>query len=722
MFTLLNGARRFIYNSHFLYYIRIIIALTGTTLFPWILGQEPKYTIPLTLGVVAAALTDLDDRLVGRLKNLVITLCCFLLASASIGLLYPYPILFFCGLAISTWGFILLGALGQRYATIAFGALLIAIYTMLGMPIFPEWYEQPVLLLLGAIWYNSLTLVGHLLFPIRPVQDNLTRCYQQLATYLEAKATLFDPDIEDDYQHSLYNLAMANSQLIDTMNQTKVTLLSRLKGDRGQRSSRFTLHYYFVAQDIHERASSSHVQYQLLSNELRHSDVLFRFQRLLSMQARACEQVAQSILWHKKYQHNPSLERAINYLENALNHLKNTTSEPQLITPLNNLLQNLQGIDALLRSISTEQYQISHDQKEETQLSDDGLTGWRDIALRIKEHLTPKSALFRHAVRMSLVLCIGYAIIQFFQLDRGYWILLTSLFVCQPNYNATRRRLTLRVSGTIIGILIGFPILYFVPSIEGQLVLIVITGTLFFAFRTIQYAHATLFITLLVLLSFNLLGEGYDVALPRIIDTLIGCAIAWFAVSFIWPDWKFRQLPVVIQKTMTNNCYYLDAILIQYYQGKDNSLSYRIARRNAHSSDGELASLISNMSSEPKSYQASQEVAFQLLCLNHTLLSYISALGVHRSKIEDENVLTLLNDTVCYIDSALRRKTPQDEGFKQSHVELIERINLLPNADNPRIQLVLTQIRLLLDLLPQIISCIQIIEQSESSSLPKPQV
>ena len=722
MFNLFNGARRFIYNSHFLYYIRIIIALTGTTLFPWILGQEPKYTIPLTLGVVAAALTDLDDRLVGRLKNLVITLCCFLLASASIGLLYPYPILFFCGLAISTWGFILLGALGQRYATIAFGALLIAIYTMLGMPIFPEWYEQPVLLLLGAIWYNSLTLVGHLLFPIRPVQDNLTRCYQQLATYLEAKATLFDPDIEDDYQHSLYNLAMANSQLIDTMNQTKVTLLSRLKGDRGQRSSRFTLHYYFVAQDIHERASSSHVQYQLLSNELRHSDVLFRFQRLLSMQARACEQVAQSILWHKKYQHNPSLERAINYLENALNHLKNTTSEPQLITPLNNLLQNLQGIDALLRSISTEQYQISHDQKEETQLSDDGLTGWRDIALRIKEHLTPKSALFRHAVRMSLVLCIGYAIIQFFQLDRGYWILLTSLFVCQPNYNATRRRLTLRVSGTIIGILIGFPILYFVPSIEGQLVLIVITGTLFFAFRTIQYAHATLFITLLVLLSFNLLGEGYDVALPRIIDTLIGCAIAWFAVSFIWPDWKFRQLPVVIQKTMTNNCYYLDAILIQYYQGKNNSLSYRIARRNAHSSDGELASLISNMSSEPKSYQASQEVAFQLLCLNHTLLSYISALGVHRSKIEDENVLTLLNDTVCYIDSALRRKTPQDEGFKQSHVELIERINLLPNADNPRIQLVLTQIRLLLDLLPQIISCIQIIEQSESNSLPKPQV
>lgn len=716
MFTLLNGARRFIYNSHFLYYIRIIIALTGTTLFPWILGQDPKYTIPLTLGVVAAALTDLDDRLVGRLRNLVITLCCFFIASASIGLLYSYPILFFFGLAFSTWGFILLGALGQRYATIAFGALLIAIYTMLGMSIFPIWYEQPVLLLFGAIWYNLLTLIGHLLFPIRPVQDNLTRCYQKLSSYLEAKATLFDPDIQEDHQQSLYSLVMANSQLIEVMNQTKVALLSRLKGDRGQRSSRFTLHYYFVAQDIHERASSSHVQYQLLSNELRHSDVLFRFQRLLSMQARACEQVAQSILWHKKYIHNPAFERAINYLENALNYLKKNTNEPQIITPLYNLLQNLQGIDALLSSISTEQYQISHDQKEETQLSDDGLTGWRDIALRIKEHLTPKSPLFRHAVRMSLVLCIGYIIIQCFNLERGYWILLTSLFVCQPNYNATRRRLTLRVSGTIIGILIGFPILYFVPSIEGQLVLIVITGTLFFAFRTIQYAHATLFITLLVLLSFNLLGEGYDVALPRILDTLIGCAIAWFAVSFIWPDWKFRQLPVVIKKTMTNNCYYLDAILIQYYQGKDNSLSYRIARRNAHSSDGELASLISNMASEPKSYQTSQEEAFQLLCLNHTLLSYISALGVHRNKIENHAVLTLLNDTVCYIDAALCRKKTADKTFIISHDKLVDRVNALSNEDNTQdghVQLVLTQIRLLLDILPQIVSFIQLIEQNE---------
>lgn len=68
-----------------------------------------------------------------------------------------------------------------------------------------------------------------------------------------------------------------------TLNQTKLSLLTRLRGDRGQRGTRRTLHYYFVAQDIHERASSSHIQYQTLREHFRHSDVLFRFQRLMSM-------------------------------------------------------------------------------------------------------------------------------------------------------------------------------------------------------------------------------------------------------------------------------------------------------------------------------------------------------------------------------------------------------------------------------------------------------
>lgn len=415
---------------------------------------------------------------------------------------------------MSTSGFILLGGLGQRYATIAFGALLIAIYTMLGVSLYDQWYQQPVLLLLGAIWYNLLTLTGHLIFPVRALQDNIARSYEQLAHYLELKSRLFDPDIEEDSQAPLYDLALANGQLVATLNQTKASLLTRLRGDRGQRGTRRTLHYYFVAQDIHERASSSHVQYADLREKFRYSDVMFCFQRLLSMQSQACQQLARSILLRTPYQHDPRFERAFSHLDAALDRVQASGTSPEQFKALGFLLNNLRAIDAQLATIESEQAMAMPGNDADNQLADDSLNGFSDMWLRLSRHFTPESALFRHAVRMSLVLCVGYAFIQITGLHHGYWILLTSLFVCQPNYNATRHRLALRIVGTLVGVAIGLPVLYFVPSVEGQLILIVITGVLFFAFRNVQYAHATMFITLLVLLCFNLLGEGFEVALP----------------------------------------------------------------------------------------------------------------------------------------------------------------------------------------------------------------
>ncbi|WP_114195534.1 YccS family putative transporter [Edaphovirga cremea] len=694
------GVRRYAYNSSLLYNIRIFLSLAGAAAVPWWLGVA-KLTIPLTLGVVAAALADLDDRLTGRLRNLFITLVCFFVASASIELLFPYPWWFALGLMVSTCGFILLGALGQRYATIAFGALLIAIYTMLGTSMYDAWYQQPILLLVGAVWYNVLTLLGHMIFPIRPLQDHIARCYQQLAHYLEAKANLFDPDLEEDGDQPLIQVAMANSTLVATLNQAKTSLLTRLKGDRGQRGTRRTLHYYFVAQDIHERASSSHAQYQQLSVKFRYSDIMFRFQRLLSMQAKACQQVSQCILYRQKYQHDSKFERAFNHLNATLQRLSQDPENQNYLHALNHLLNNLRAIDAQLANIESEQA-LALEHMQENRLSNDNLSGWADIRLRIRRNITPQSALFRHAIRMSVVLCVGYGIIQVTGMDHGYWILLTSLFVCQPNYNATRRRLALRIIGTLAGIALGLPILYFIPSVEGQLILIVISGVLFFAFRNVQYAHATMFITLLVLLCFNLLGEGFEVAMPRVIDTLLGCAIAWAAVTFIWPDWRFRQLPQVMAKTFNANCRYLDAILVQYHQGKDNSLDYRIARRDAHNCDAELASVISNMSAEPKSAGAMQDATFRLLCLNHTLLSYISALGAHREQLYDAQILSLLDDAACYIDGALHHSASDELRIQHALADLAKRISQQSAAQESKAQLVLQQIGLMLGLLPEL--------------------
>jgi uncharacterized membrane protein (TIGR01666 family) len=710
--------RHYFYNSNLLYCLRIFIALVGVTLGPWSIHQ-PILTIPLTLGVVAAALTDLDDRLTGRLRNLLITLFCFLVATVSIELLMPYPWLFICGLFLSTGGFIMLGALGQRYATIAFGALLIAIYTMLGSSMYDIWYIQPILLLAGAIWYNLITLLGHIFLPIRPLQDNVSQCYFQLANYLDTKATLFDPDEEDEFKQQSINVAISNSKLVTILNQTKASLLTRLKSDRGQKSTRQLLHYYFIAQDIHEQISSSHVKYQSLSEQFRYSDVLFRFQRLLVLQAQACRKVAYSIRYKESYQHDAYFERTFIHLENTLERLNQYGQEKaNLLPPLKLLLKNLASVDAQLAGLNAEQADIER-VAQDNNLSDDYANGIKASWLRIYHQLTPKSSLFRHALRMSLVLCLGYAIIKVADLDRGYWILLTSLFVCQPNYSATKSRLTLRIVGTLTGVALGIPILYFIPSVEGQLILIVISGVLFFAFRSVRYAQATLFITLLVLLCFNLLGQGFEIIVPRIIDTIIGCAIAWAAVSFIWPDWHFRQLPVIVSKTISANCHYLDAIVTQYKQGKNNDLNYRIARRNAHNFDAELTSIVSGLSAEPKKDPQQIELGFRFLYLSHSLLSYISALGAHRDKITHHEILQILDNTAAYLTntiSLIPSEAPESSLLTEGQIE--KNINDLSSPIDVKEQLVLQQVKLILALIPELISIRrQILSEGNSKSV-----
>ncbi|AXQ23264.1 TIGR01666 family membrane protein [Acinetobacter wuhouensis] len=691
------------YNTSFMYNLRMIIAFAGTAFVPYFMGQQ-LMTIPLTLGVVAAGLSDIDDRFSVRIMNLVYTYIGFFVTAASVSLLFPYPVLFAIGLIVSCIGWILLGSLGRRYATISYGCLVVSVYSMLGVHLFDQWYIQPSLLVIGAIWYGLISTISFLLFPVRQVQDKLSQCFSSLGNFLFSKSNLFDVDMTaTSYQDSMINLSMENGKLISIFNDMRVTLLTRLKGDRGQRDTRRSLQYYFVAQDIHERADSAHIDYQKLAKIFEHSDILFRFQRILSMQAKACNDLSDSILHRTTYQHNQRFEHAFKNLRYSLDKLKSEGKYDLIwVNALFSLYQNLKSIDAQLRNLETERHITLEQSKHiENQLKDDDLKGWDDIVIRIKQHLTPESVLFRHAIRVSIVLFFGYVFVQLTNIQYGYWILLTALFVSQPNFNATKRRLRLRIIGTLGGIILGYAILFFVPSVEGQLLLLIISGVLFFDLRSKQYAQATAFITIMALINFNLDGLGFEAALPRMIDTVIGCALAWLGVTFIFPDWRFRRLPRTIQRSLEAQCAYLENVVSQYYQGRNNSLDYRIIRRAANNTDADVASLISTLATEPDFDPSQKTLAFEFLCLNHTFLSYIAALGAHREKIEDQEVLNLLDQALDDIRGALLKDEMPDLTAHNMLQTIRTRLNHSEDRDSKSL-IILQQLSLMFSILKQL--------------------
>ena len=340
-----------------MYNIRMIIAFAGTAFVPYYLDQQ-LMTIPLTLGVVAAGLSDIDDRFSLRLLNSLYTYIGFFITAVSIYFLYPFPILFALCLVLSCIGLILLGSLGRRYATISYGCLVVSVYAMLGVELFDNWYTQAGLLVIGAAWYGLLSTLSFLLFPVRQVQDKLAQSYASLGDFLFAKSNLFDVDMTaKSYQQSMIELSLENGRLVGIFNEMKTTLLTRLKGDRGQKDTRRSLQYYFVAQDIHERADSAHIDYQKLAKVFEHSDILFRFQRILSIQGKACKDLSHSIAKGQNYEHNKRFRHAFENLRLSLQRLRDEGKyDAEWINALFSLYQNLKSIDAQLRNVETERH------------------------------------------------------------------------------------------------------------------------------------------------------------------------------------------------------------------------------------------------------------------------------------------------------------------------------------------------------------------------------
>lgn len=695
----MDRAKKVFYHSNLLFSIRIIIALLGTTVVPALLG-DIHAIMPLTLGVMAAATADIDASPKQRLINLAIILSCFALASFSIELLFPYPWLFLIGLVLSGFFFTIIGAFGQIFSVISFATLLMATYTMLGIGLYDKPFVLSSLLLLGALWYGIIAWIESIVQPIRTTHEYLHHSFLSLKNFLYAKSQMFDPDETDGFRVQTKELATINEILVQSLNQSKHSLFNRLRGDQGHKRVRILLNYYFVAQDIHERANSTHISYQTLSHQLKNSDILFRLARLMSLQASACEKIAHSIKYRATYVYNPLFERHFKMLEDAIDRADLHRS---LKFSLLNIMQNLKGIDQQFRQINQANY-ISEDSLNNN-LVEDEVSSFKDAYQRIKNNLTLKSSLFRHSLRISLVFAIGYLLVQTTQLEHGYWIIMTSLFVCQPNYATTKNRLFLRVAGTISGIFLGVFFVYLFTTLATQLFAIIVSAWLFFMFRKSRYAFATAFITLLAFFSFSLTGENsWEVALYRIIATLIGSGIAWLAVSFLWPDWHYRTLPNLVKTTNKDNGHYLIVTHRQYQKGRIDNAEYRLARREAHENSADLSSLISIMSNEPKVNHALIDTAFKFLTLNHTLISYISTLGAHRNTNISLDIEHLFNDVTLYIDNTLQQGE-LDESTHNSHRSTLQ--NLLDNFDqqagSPIDFQVVSQLLLMLEILPEII-------------------
>ncbi|MEH3087122.1 MAG: YccS family putative transporter [Xylophilus ampelinus] len=697
--------RRLWARDTFVYSLRVFLALGMVMAGCW-MADAMDHVLPVFLGIIACALAETDDTWRGRLRTQLAVLACFSLAALAVHASFGRPWLFALMLAAATFGLTMMGAVGERYRAVSSATLILAIYFAIALDHGgsaargqPAWLE-PALMIAGAAWYGLLSVAWAAVFAHQPVQQSLSDLFEALAGYLQLKARLFEPVRGLDMEQRRVALAQHNGEVVRALNAAKDTLFARMGDGRpGRRLARY-LRLYFIAQDVHERASSSHSPYEALTAAFFHSDVLFRCQRLLSLQGRDCHRLARAIRLRQPFDKGDASRQALDDLRAAIAHLQAQGPAPRerLLHALGAVATNLATLG---RQLAGAAHPHTHGAPHDSSLFDQSPRTWREAADRVRLQLAPASPLFRHAVRLSLALTAGYGVLHLVHVNQGYWIVLTTLFVCQPSYGATLSRMGQRVFGTAVGLVAGWALFRLFPSALLQAVFTVVAGTVFFAARKQRYALATGAITLVVLLCFNQAGDGYALILPRLVDTVLGAAIAGLSMLLVLPDWQARRLDQAAARAAAAHAAYLRSIVAQYATGKRDDLAYRVARRDAHNADAALSTVLANVFREPGYFRHNADAGLRYMVASHTLLNYLSSLGAHRSTLEDPSVRAPVEQVADQVAAALEeiaaalraRRLPRiDAGSGPAWAARLERLQEGEDGNAP--QVVPTQLAL----------------------------
>lgn len=364
-------------------------------------------------------------------------------------------------------------------------------------------------------------------------------------------------------------------------------------------------------QQLHERAASSHEQYDLLSQQTDNIKLVEGIGQLLVELSQSIARFSESLLNGKSYKQPISLQWTLSALDNMMAYHTSDRQYASLSLLFKNLKQMVRIMDSI-NETTTDKVPSDYEPLSPKQ--------------RLKALLRTNHPRFRYALRLSICLVIGYALIYFLHIEKGEWILMTSLFVCQQNYISTRQRLTQRILGTLEGVVVGILLIQFLPTLAGNILLVLLSVFLFFCYTKSNYAKAVIFVTIAVIALFNIQSnQGIDVIVPRVVDTLIGAALAYLSVRFIMPDWQYKNLPQLLSNALLKNNAYFEAV----YNHHVHPDEYAAIRQSAHLADTALTTAWRSIIVEPKGGKVFQHQAFRLTYLNHTLLSYISAFAAH---------------------------------------------------------------------------------------------
>ncbi|MFF8427028.1 FUSC family protein [Streptomyces sp. NPDC016566] len=167
---------------------------------------------------------------------------------------------------------------------------------------------------------------------------------------------------------------------------------------------------------------------------------------------------------------------------------------------------------------------------------------------------------WHYGLRLAVCIGIAQALVSLVAVPRSYWVALTITFVLKPDFGSVFSRALLRALGTVAGLVIAAAVLAEVPPGWWDVPVLFVLAPLIPALTPRGYGYQTAAITPVILLLSDILNhKGTALLLPRLLDSLMGCAIALIAGYLLWPESWHTRVGDRLADAVADTAAYVDA-------------------------------------------------------------------------------------------------------------------------------------------------------------------
>ena len=612
----------------------------------------------ISLGALLVGLSDTpgapSHRRLGMLSAAGLSMASFIIITS----INHWVSLTTIGIAVLSFLFSMLAVFNARAATVGSMSTLMMLINIRSDVSGEEQWMYLIYIAIGACWYMLISMSLIQFRPYRIAQQELSESIRHVADYIRLKANFYNPTIDFNENY----LKLIEKQVEVHAHQESVRdILFRSKRSIKDTTKigRFLTLIFSDMVDLFEQSMSTQYDYDKIHKVYGQSGIMLQFKNMVLKITSEMDNIAFAINANRIPKSIYNLDKDVTALKLAVDKLE---QEEQLNTiPLKKIIINIRSIVKYLDSIySYSASKIAEIPKEELDSASQFITRDQIDWKKFRSNLSLESSVFRHALRMSIVLSGTYLTLNLLHFSQYgiYWTLLTIMVILKPGFGLTQQRSVQRLIGTLLGGIIGAIVLITIQDETVRFILLIFFFLTAYSLFRVNYIVAVLFMTpyVLIMLSFNGMNT-FEMAQERIVDTFWGGAIAFLSNYLIFPNWESSQFRSSMRSLLIANYNYF-AQALELIAGKEVSITaYKLARKEVYISSANMGSTFQRMLTEPKWQQKYTKDVNRFVILSHIFSSYSANLlaQVHEGDQDsfNNNQVKLLKKTLNELEKAI---------------------------------------------------------------------